>query len=266
MNTTSLLDQLLKSGRSLLDSASNGQKGTRAGYGNGYGNGSGNGLGTGAGGALSDVLKSTLGGLNSDHGKGALMGGALGLLLGSKRARKLGGNVLAYGGMAALGAVAYRAYADWQRGRTGQPTADVTAPQSARLSATESETRSRAVLKALVAAAKSDGHIEDRERELIEVEIASIDNDPELRAWLDQELRRPLDPTDVARAATSPELAAEMYLASVLVADDQSPMERMYLDELARQLNIDAGLKAQLEASALAQGQEVPKPSTHQAT
>jgi len=106
------------------------------------------------------------------------------------------------------------------------------------------------VLKALVAAAKSDGHIEDRERDLIEAEIAGIDNDPALRDWLEQELRRPLDPAEVARVATTPEIAAEMYLASLLVTDDKSPMERMYLDELARQLGLDAGLKAQLESSA----------------
>jgi uncharacterized membrane protein YebE (DUF533 family) len=116
------------------------------------------------------------------------------------------------------------------------------------------ETSSRGVLKALVAAAKSDGHIDARERGLIETEIARLSDDPELRDWLDQELRRPLDPADVARAATTPELAAEMYLASVLVADVQSPMERMYLDELARQLKLDADLRAQLEASARTHG------------
>lgn len=238
MNTTSLLDQLLKNGRSLLDGAGSatagGQPRTPG----------------GTGGGLGDVLKGALGGLSSDLGKGALMGGALGLLLGNKRVRKMGGSALAYGGMAALGAVAYRAYADWQRNNASQPAPDISHSAAGQLSPVESETHSRAVLKALVAAAKSDGHIEDRERELIEAEIASIDKDPELRAWLDQELRSPLDPADVARAATTPELAAEMYLASVLVADDQSPMERMYLDELARQLKIDAGLKAQLEASA----------------
>jgi uncharacterized membrane protein YebE (DUF533 family) len=45
-----------------------------------------------------------------------------------------------------------------------------------------------------------------------------------------------------------------MYLASVLVADVQSPMERMYLDELARQLKLDPDLRAQLEASARTHG------------
>ena len=219
MNTSSLLDQLLKGGRSLLESAN---------------------------GATGGGLKSAV---TSDLGRGALMGGALGLLLGNKRVRNLGGNALAYGGMAALGALAYRAYTDWQRNNAAGAGDTATAP-TAPAAAMDTEARSRAVLKALVAAAKSDGHIEDRERELIEAEIAGIDNDPALRDWLDQELRRPLDPAEVARAATTPEVAAEMYLASLLVTDDQSPMERMYLDELARQLGLDAGLKAQLESSA----------------
>lgn len=218
MNTSSLLDQLLKSGRSLLESAN----------------------GTTGGGLKSAVT--------SDLGRGALMGGVLGLLLGNKRIRNLGGNVLAYGGMAALGALAYRAYTDWQRNNaTG--VGDAVAP-TARAEAIDTEARSRAVFKALVAAARSDGHIEDRERELIEAAISSVDNDPALRDWLDEELRRPLDPSEIARAATTPEIAAEMYAASLLVTDDQSPMERMYLDELARQLGLDAGLKAQLETSA----------------
>jgi len=38
-----------------------------------------------------------------------------------------------------------------------------------------------------------------------------------------------------------------MYLASLLATDDQTYMERAYLDELARQLKIDDALKARLE-------------------
>ena len=95
----------------------------------------------------------------------------------------------------------------------------------------------------------ADGHIDDRERELIETEMARLDSDPELHAWLDRELRRPLDPAEVAHAARTPEMAAEMYLASLLIADDQSFMERTYLDELARQLGIDDDLKSRLALS-----------------
>lgn len=217
MNTQSFLNQLLQTGKSLLESG--GTAVSRA-----TGNGGIGGFGT-----------------------GAAVGGALGLLLGSKRVRKLGGNLLAYGGVAALGALAYRAYTDWQDGRAA---ADAAAPRTAdRVDGAEAEEHSRAMLKALVAAAKADGHIDDRERELIEAEMARVDADPALHAWLDQELRRPLDPAEVARAARTPEMAAEIYLASLLVADDQSFMERTYLDELARQLGLDDDLKSRLALS-----------------
>jgi uncharacterized membrane protein YebE (DUF533 family) len=107
--------------------------------------------------------------------------------------------------------------------------------------------RSQAILKALIAAAKADGHVDDRERELIEGEFRRIDADPQTQQWLHAELQKPLDPAEIARAATTPELASEMYLASLLAADEQNFMERAYLDELARQLKIDDALKATLE-------------------
>lgn len=214
MNTQGFLNQLLQTGKSLLESG-----GTA-------------------------VNRATGNGGMGSFGTGAAVGGALGLLLGSKRVRKLGGNLLAYGGVAALGALAYRAYADWQGGKAAA------APRTAdRVDGAEAEEHSRAMLKALVAAAKADGHIDDRERELIETEMARLDSDPELHAWLDRELRRPLDPAEVAHAARTPEMAAEMYLASLLIADDQSFMERTYLDELARQLGIDDDLKSRLALS-----------------
>ena len=55
-------------------------------------------------------------------------------------------------------------------------------------------------------------------------------------------------PAEVARAASTPEMAAEMYLASVLLVDEEHFMERAYLDELARQLKLDPTLKGELEA------------------
>ncbi|MNW08094.1 hypothetical protein D3C71_2048120 [compost metagenome] len=52
----------------------------------------------------------------------------------------------------------------------------------------------------------------------------------------------------MARAAQTPEMAAEMYLASVMMVDQENFMERSYLDELARQLRLDPGLRQELEA------------------
>ncbi|MGC7841462.1 tellurite resistance TerB family protein [Pseudomonas wayambapalatensis] len=232
MNTRGLLDQLLKSGQSLLQ---NQQGKGGAGKVPGIGDLLGGGQGKGAG----------LGGLLSGAGGGALAAGAMGLLLGSKKARKYGGKALTYGGLAALGVLAYKAYGNW-RARQGQAAAQE--PQTLdRLPPAQAEQHSQAVLKALVAAAKSDGHIDERERELIEGEFVRLDNDRELQAWLHAELNKPLDPAEVARAAQTPEMAAEMYLASVMMVDQEHFMERAYLDELARQLRLDPNLREELE-------------------
>ena len=84
----------------------------------------------------------------------------------------------------------------------------------------------------------------------METELRRSEADPALRSWFEAELRRPLEPADVAVGATTPELAAEVYLASVLVVDETSTMERAYLDALARELRLDEGLKRQLETRA----------------
>lgn len=226
MNTKGLLDQLLKSGQSLLQNQSSQRSEFRPS-------------------SLGGGLAGQLGGL----GKGALAGGALSMLMGSKRLRSLGGKGLAYGGMAALGALAYRAYSDWQKQNAG--TAPAEAPRTIdRVSGAEAETHSRAILKALVAAAKADGHVDDRERQLIEEELGKLSDDAELRQWLQAELSKPLDPTEVASAGESPEIASEMYLVSLMMVDDQNYMERVYLDALARNLKLEPSLKERLETQA----------------
>lgn len=186
-------------------------------------------------------------------GGGAAAGGVLGLLLGSKRGRSLGGKALKVGSLAALGLLAYKAYQSWQSQQ--QPAAGagaVAAPAAVppQLPAPSEELRSQALLRAMVGAAKSDGHLDERERGLLDEELERLQAEPELRRWLQAELARPLDPAQVAQAASSPELASEMYLASLLMVDETSFMERAYLDELARQLRLAPGLKAALETQA----------------
>ena len=109
----------------------------------------------------------------------------------------------------------------------------------------------------MIGAAKADGHIGPEERGLLETELARLSSDASDRSWLEAELARPLDPAAVAQAAATPEMAAEMYLASLLVVDEESFMERAYLDELARQLKLPPDLKLQLEQHAKAHAQTV---------
>jgi uncharacterized membrane protein YebE (DUF533 family) len=236
MNTRGLLDQLLKSGQDMLQNKAGGSQNKASGGGLG-------GLLGGSGGS------GGLGSLLSGAGGGALAAGAMGLLLGSKKARNVGGKVAIYGGLAALGVIAYKAYGNWQAQQGTAPLSNTRSePQTLdRLPPAQVELHSQAILKALVAAAKADGHVDERERALIEGEFIKLDNDQELQQWLHAELSKPLDPTEVARAASTPEMAAEMYIASVMLVDEESFMEKSYLDELARQLKLEPGLKAELE-------------------
>ncbi|NMZ15539.1 MULTISPECIES: tellurite resistance TerB family protein [Pseudomonas] len=228
MNTRGLLDQLLKSGQDMLQNKAGGQRKQED------------------KGALGGLLGGGgLGSLLGGAGGGALAAGAMGLLLGNKKARKFGGKALTYGGLAALGVIAYKAYGNWQAQQASAPQGE---PQTIdRLPPAQVEQHSQGILKALVAAAKADGHVDERERALIEGEFTKLDNDRELQHWLHTELNKPLDPADVARAADTPEMAAEMYIASVMLVDEENFMEKAYLDELARQLKLEPGLKVELE-------------------
>lgn len=194
-------------------------------------------------------------------GKGAASGGLLGLLVGSKGGRHVGGKALKYGSVAALGMLAYKVYNDWQAQQQAAGAAKPANPAAPAavapaLAAPEEEARSRRLLKAMVAAAKADGHLDDAERAKVEEAFSRLDGDTATRQWLEAELRRPLDPADVAREVASPEQASEVYLASLLVVDETSTMERLYLDELARQLNLAPALRQQLEAQANAAAAE----------
>ncbi len=225
MNTKGLLDQLLKAGSDLMQQKSVSQSSHQSS-------------------ASSSVSK-----LMSGFGGGAISGGALAMLLGSKKGRSLGGKVITYGGLAALGVLAYKAYGNWQQQNKG--TVDQHEPQTVdRLPAPQAEQHSHAILKALIGAAKADGHIDQQERQLIDSEIAKLTSDLSLQRWFVQELAKPLDPADVAGAATTQEMAAEMYLASLLVINEQNYMEGAYLQELARQLKLPTELKAELDFQA----------------
>lgn len=247
MNTSDLLEQLLRGQASARQSpgASAGDSvgGLGGLLGGLLGGGQAGGGGTAASGGLGG-LGGLLGGL---LGGGGGLGGALG---GGSRSRSGG---TSYAALASLGMMAYQAYQAWQRSQASAAPQQL--PQTADLLAgPQIEAHSHAVLRALIAAAKADGRIDETEKHLISSEIGKHTSDPQLQQWLDAEVAKPLDPAEVAQSAQGdPAVAAEMYLASVMLVDDQQDAERSYLDELAAALGIDPDLQVHLEAQA--QGQ-----------
>ncbi len=205
------------------------------------------------GGGASGQSSSDSGGLDM---KSLLGGGAMGLLVGSKRGRKLGGKALKYGAIAAVGTLAWKA---WQNSRGGQDSqqgaagAEGNAAEGERIETLQGEyqeRRSLELLQAMIMAARADGHIDAQERELITQQIDALGADDELHRWVEQQLSAPLDAQALARQADSPQAAREMYLISVAVIDEQNPMERAWLDQLAQALQLSPELAAELEQQA----------------
>ncbi|WP_342640767.1 tellurite resistance TerB family protein [Rhodoligotrophos ferricapiens] len=213
--------------------------------------------------------------LGGGHGKpagfgglaqGTLATGVIGLLLGSKRGRKLASNALVYGGLAALGGIAYKAYRDWQaQQQAATPVGSDATAMAGAISKAEttgflppqSDAAARgelsmAVLRAMIAAAKADGHIDAEEQQRLFGHMDTLGLGTEEKAFVMDELRKPLDIDAVVRGVKSPEQAVEIYAASLLAIDPDHPAEKAYLDELARRLQLAPDLVAHITAEVAA--------------
>ncbi|UXZ53296.1 tellurite resistance TerB family protein [Halomonas sp. 7T] len=204
------------------------------------------------GGGNNSGQNSRQGGGSSSSGfdmKSLLGGGAMGLLVGSKRGRSMGGKALKYGAIAGVGALAWKA---WQSAQEKKGS-DISSAEGERvevLSGEYQERRSLELLQAMIMAARADGHIDEQEQALITDQIDALGADQEMHRWVEQQLKAPLDAQALAREADSPQAAREMYLISVAVIDDQNPMERAWLDQLASALNLTPEMAAELERQA----------------
>jgi len=184
----------------------------------------------------------------SNLGKGALAGGVLALLLGSGTARKTAGTAAAIGGIGMLGKVAYDAFQSWKGDQAGEQEHPGT--PVGELTGDAAEQRSRTLFRAMVAAAKADGHIDDAERTAIHNAVTQLGLEDDTALMIDAELAQPLNPAEIAASADSKEAAAEIYLASLFVIDVDQPAERAYLDQLGKALDLEPGLTQELEAKA----------------
>ena len=171
--------------------------------------------------------------------KGALAAGGLALLLGTRGGRRLTGGALKLGSIAALGGLAYNAWKNWRGDNPGKPVDQLSAP--------EAEDRSRLLLRAMIAAAKANGEIDDAEQARIEKTIADMHLKQDDLAFLKDEIHKDLDLDELASDVNSPAAAAEVYLVSRVLINDSDAREIAYLDALCNKLDIDPEQRATLD-------------------
>jgi uncharacterized membrane protein YebE (DUF533 family) len=194
------------------------------------GGGSGSGSG-GLGGILGNVLNDAG---NAVGGKQNLALGGLGALAGALLGgggKSLGG-ALGGGIMALLGTMAYQAL----KGAGSQPSEvplGLAEPQS-EVERQALERNAEIVLKAMINAAKADGQIDRGEVQRIVGKLRETGMAEEAQQYVMTEMQKPIDtPALVSAAKGQPALAAQVYAASLLAIEVDTPAEKQYLDQLA---------------------------------
>ncbi|MDU4003514.1 tellurite resistance TerB family protein [Pluralibacter gergoviae] len=178
------------------------------------------------------------------------LGGLAGLLVSSKSSRKLlakyGTGALLVGGGAVAGTVLWNKYKGKMQG----------APQEASRPADgerEVDRRTERLILALVFAAKSDGHIDDKERAAIDGQLREAGIEAQGRALIDKAIAQPLEPELLARDVSSEEEALELYFLSCAAIDIDHFMERSYLSALGDALKIPPEVREDIERDLAAQ-------------
>jgi uncharacterized membrane protein YebE (DUF533 family) len=214
----------------------------------------------GAGGSVKDRA-GQLGQMAKDN---PLTTGAIAaVLLGTGAGRQLTGDVLKVGGLAAIAGLGYQAYKNWQSGQQAQPADASTAATTTQTellpppagsdfhpdAAANSADFATTLVRAMIAAARADGHIDDQEREAIlgKVKLAGLGADAQ--AFLESELANPVDIDKIVGAATTESQKVELYTASRIAIEPDTRAERGYLDLLAGRLGLADALVDHIEAT-----------------
>lgn len=169
---------------------------------------------------------------------GSLLGGGEDSLKGA-----IGGGVLAV-----LGAMAYSALKGTQQEAREVPLGlrEPTSPAEAG----QLESQAELLIKAMINAAKADGQIDRGEVQRIIGKLQEAGLDQQTQNFVLSEMNKPMETERmIAAAKGNPQLAAQMYAASLLAIEVDTPAERGYLQNLADSLGLEPQVVANLESA-----------------
>lgn len=189
-------------------------------------------------------------------GKKLLAGGAGAAMLFTETGR----GALKYGGVAALGALAYHAWQNRDKGAQGAPDGQAAAtPEALPEPPADSgfvpqddagrDALAKLLIAAMVTAAKADGTIDEEEQQAMLAHSEALELTPEEQGLLFAEMAKPFDMEPVVAGANSPEIATEVYAASVVAVGTPSPAERAYLNMLAQRLKLPQDVVSSLHTT-----------------
>lgn len=179
-------------------------------------------------------------------------------------------------GLAALGYLGYKAWQEYQKNNPGAASAGTggTAAGGAGASgpslgerlgsllgmgggsapepepATLDDAHAMLLIRAMIAAAQADGEITPDERQRITSKLDEAGAGADERAVLERELQNPRSVDQIARDVHDPETAEQVYVASRIAMNPDTPAEKAYLEFLASRLEIPADRRSELDAAA----------------
>ena len=220
--------------------------------------GAGDALGRVTGGRTPDqLIEQAKGMFNSNPAIAtAVLGGLGALVFGTSTGRSVAGSAAKLGGLALIGGLAYKAYQNYQAGKPllnaaqqevlPAPAGTGFEPQAA------SEATALVFIRAMIAAAAADGHIDAEEQSAILGGLKEAGLEQEAHEWLAKEMAKPASIDTLVEAAESPELAAQIYTAARIAINPDNAAEKDFLAGLAGSLGLDAELVANIDAAASA--------------
>ncbi|WP_432345064.1 tellurite resistance TerB family protein [Shinella yambaruensis] len=182
-----------------------------------------------------------------------------GVLLGTDGGRKVAGSALKLGSLAAIAGLGYQAYKNYKAGQNPVETTQGTTPELLP-PPTDSGFHPEAVstdfalilVRAMIAASRADGHIDEAERARIMDKLKVSGLGADAAQFLEDELANPVDLDAIIGAAKTEEQRVELYTASRLAIEPKSRAERGYLDLLAGRLGLPDALVDHIEATVSA--------------
>ncbi|MBC8049422.1 MAG: tellurite resistance TerB family protein [Chitinophagales bacterium] len=160
---------------------------------------------------------------------GAILGGGRGAL----------GGAVGAGALAILAKVAYEAMQKNKGAATqGELPLGLRDPETP---AEEKvlEARAGLVLQAMINAAKADGDIDKREMDKISGKLEELGADKATIDFVHQKMQGPADLMGLVRAVPDTETGMQVYAASLLAIEVDTPAERDYLKQLSSGLKLD---------------------------
>lgn len=216
---------------------------------------------------MNKLLGSFLGSGAASGFAGGMAGGLASNMLTTKSGRKMGKKALKLGGVAAVGALAYTAYKRYSNTQgdtsvapsneavtivTAAPAGSAFMPEESDQAANEA--LGLTLVRAMIAVARADGRLDAQESQAIFQRIETLGLDSESKSLLVQEMGHPVDVDAIVNSANgSPEIAAEIYVASLLAVEVDTAAEKAYLSMLAARLQLPPELVTELERQVEAQ-------------